>query len=352
MKKIRKQLSIILVLTMMINGVIGIIQPFEVSAASWPSLSKSKYMKCYTISTGNNTTAYTSTSLRTPKGTIYASDELYIYKITDKYAYVSYPLTGGGRKEAYIPTSVITVNNETHESNKSSCQITTYRRPGSINYGYIAKNDNVIKVATSGNYTQVIYPAGNLYKMAWISTSSYNTYVAKISPSPSNSNSISNSNNNQYTGKLNDMMSGKTYSGTYKLNTEYRGPYYDEQCKGFAKSVHMRLFGYNIGSTNSKPNNHTISYSSSKTRLVGSVTNMTQTSIKSLFSNARPGDFVQMRRSHGGSHSAIVYAVSSSGVTFYEANLDNKNTIVKQTYSWGTLCSKNAKMSVYTAKSY
>ena len=63
---------------------------------------------------------------------------------------------------------------------------------------------------------------------------------------------------------------------------------------------------------------------------VGSVTSRKDDDIKRLFLKARPGDFVQIRRSHTGSHSAIVYSVTNNGVTFMEANLDNKNTIYKK----------------------
>ena len=80
-------------------------------------------------------------------------------------------------------------------------------------------------------------------------------------------------------------------------------------------------------------------------------------SIQSLFTNARPGDFVQMKRQSApkgsnGPHSAIVYSVTTSGVTFLEANTDGKNGIFRNTYSWADLVAKNQAMSVYTATSY
>lgn len=137
------------------------------------------------------------------------------------------------------------------------------------------------------------------------------------------------------------MAVGRTFTGTRS----------GEQCKGYAKNVFIILWGVNPGSTQAKPNNYLLSNPSS-VKKVGSVTNITTSNISSLFSGARVGDFVQMRRSHGGSHSAIVYAISSSGVTFLEANTDGKNTIMKNTYTWSSLCTKNAAMSVYTSTSY
>ena len=39
-------------------------------------------------------------------------------------------------------------------------------------------------MARQGNYTQVIYPAGNIYKMVWISNSDYDNYIADKTPAP------------------------------------------------------------------------------------------------------------------------------------------------------------------------
>lgn len=152
-------------------------------------------------------------------------------------------------------------------------------------------------------------------------------------------------------------MNGSSYDGVYEVGTKYKGPYYKEQCKGFAKSVFQELFGYNIGSTQSRSsgNNYKLNYSSSKTKYIGSVTDITDDSnkdLKELFEDARPGDFVQMRRHHGGSHSAIVVSVSSSKIVLVEANVDGKNGIIKKSYTWDDLCNANEAMSLYTAKKY
>ena len=119
------------------------------------------------------------------------------------------------------------------------------------------------------------------------------------------------------------------------------GAFANEQCKGFAKKVHMILFGYNIGSTKSKLSNYQISISSGNTALVGS-----------LFSKARAGDFIQVRHSHGGSHSMIFLSSDTNGVTVHECNVDNRNGIQIATYSHEQFCRTNAAVSVYTAKDY
>lgn len=152
--------------------------------------------------------------------------------------------------------------------------------------------------------------------------------------------------------RLQQMMNGEVYGGNYKVNTVYSGEYYYEQCKGFAKSVHKKLFGYSIGSTCSKPNNYKINISSSNTRNLGTVTNMTSSNVKAVFDKARAGDFIQVRRSHGGSHSMIYLSSDSDSVTVYECNTDGRNGIKKSTYTYQKFCEKNAGVSVYTAKSY
>ena len=303
--------------------------------------------KGYTIS-NSNVTAYSDTALTKKLGTIYPTDELVILDVTSKYVKLTYPISGG-TKTGYVPTSAVLM--QTSGTNKTAtAKITTYRRNStSSTYGYIAIGDNVLLLGTKGDYTQVKYPVGsNSYKYAFIKTGDANKYLGtgKVDNSSEQSKIIS---------RLNTMMDGSYGNGTYKLNTKYTGAYYTEQCKGFAKRVHELLFGYNIGSTNAKPYNYQINISSSKTKLVGSLTSLSSQnndSVYGLFAKARPGDVIQLRRSHGGSHTMIFLSASSSSVTVYECNVDGKNTIQKNTYSYGTFRSANAAVSVYTAVSY
>ncbi len=153
--------------------------------AAVPSLSDSVCIRTYPLSTGNNTYVYTTSSLTTrgttsPKraynAVIYASDEIYIYSMDSKSAYISYP-TSSGRKYGYIQTNAVTTNNYSQDARTSNAKITTYKRAGGSVYGNIAKGDTVYAVAQSGNYTQVIYPVGSNYKMGWIATSSYERYI-------------------------------------------------------------------------------------------------------------------------------------------------------------------------------
>ena len=315
--------------------------------------SESKPYYCYTISTGN-VSVYKDTSLKKKHGTIYGNkDEVQVININGSVANVKYPVTNKsgkitGYKKGYVNKNVITKGSLSNDKTLiSPKKITSYRRSdGKISYGYISAGDKVWLLDTSGSYTQVLYPISKGYKIAWIKTNELNN------TSSSTSNDNFEQDDNKYTETLDKMMNGTLYNGAYKLNTKYKGEYASEQCKGFAKSVHKKLFGYNIGSTKGKPNNYLISYSSSKTKLVGSIKSMNVSSAKNLFLKAKAGDFVQMRRTHGGSHSAIVYSTSSDGITFYEANIDGKNGIVKKTYTWDKLCKSNASMALYSAKKY
>ena len=96
-------------------------------------------------------------------------------------------------------------------------------------------------------------------------------------------------------------------------------------------------------STRAKPYNYLLN--SSSMRYIG--TGATASELKSLLLQGRSGSFLQMRRSHGGSHSAILYSANIDSVTFLEANVDGKNTIQLNTYSWNTLANKNQKISLY-----
>lgn len=164
------------------------------AAVQWPGISNSKPLKTYTISTGNNTTAYTSTGLSSKKGTIYAGDELHIYKVGKNskgvyYAYCSYPISSG-RKYAYIPLSVVTKATAPQDRITAKTTATTYRRASTAyKAGSISKNDYVYKMTTSGSYTQVIYNVGSAsnpsaWKLAWVTTSDYNRLKGTNTPTP------------------------------------------------------------------------------------------------------------------------------------------------------------------------
>lgn len=302
--------------------------------------------KGYTISS-SNVTVYSDTACTKVLGTIYPTDECTIETVTSSYIKVTYPVSSG-TKTGYVKTSVF-LTATSGKTVTATGRVTTYRRASTANtYGYIAEGDSVLVLGTSGSFTQVKYPVSGGYKYAFVLTTDANKYLS------GSSSGGSTSSESAVRARLDAIANGTlTYDSNtvMKVGSKFTGYRADEQCKGYAKNVFYLCFGITPGSTQSSPNNHLLNTTSGMT-LVGSVTNMTTTNIKNLFSSARPGDFVQMRRSHGGPHSAIVYSVSSTGVTFLEANVDNKNTVFKNTYTWAELCSSNEKMSVYTATTY
>lgn len=191
-KKIAKSISIILV----ILTVLGSMSIMASAAVSWPK-GNGKPIKVYTISTGNNTKAYSSASLSSKKGTIYASDELYVYKTGKNnngtyFAYCSYPVSNG-RKNAYIPLSAITTAKAPTAVYTAKANLTTYRRSsGSATAGSISSGDRVYRLASKGSRTQVLYNIGSVsnpsgWRMAWVSTNNFNNYIKNSSSKNSSS---------------------------------------------------------------------------------------------------------------------------------------------------------------------
>jgi len=181
-------------------------------------------------------------------------------------------------------------------------------------------------------------------------------FKQSVSVNSNSGSSSTSSAENAILQRLNSMMNGTYANGLYKVNTRYRGTNAHEECKGFMKDVGIELFGFNIGSTCDKPYNYKIEYSS-KAKLVGTLTSLSSKSnstVRNLFDAARAGDFIQLRRStkSGGSHSMVFLYSDANSVTVLEANVDGKNTIQKNTYSWAKFRSDNAAVSVYTAKNY
>lgn len=187
MKTLKKRITSIVMLVLVLATAI---LPVTGSAAvSFPSISSSKPVKAYTISTGNNTTVYSDTSLKTKYGTIYATDECQILSITKNSAgtyivKVKYAVSSG-YKTGYCKLSVFTSASAPTAKYTASAKITTYRRAStSATAGYIASGDTVYQLATSGNFTQVMYPSGSsAWRLAWVTTANFNKYVKGTSTS-------------------------------------------------------------------------------------------------------------------------------------------------------------------------
>ena len=329
------------------------------AASSWPSFSSSSY--CEMVSPGK-ITVYRDTGLTTPgtcnparsyAAAVYQNDKVYILEVTANYTKLSYP-TSNGRRIGYVKTSTLFGVKNPTETITSKCKVTTYVGAStSTKSGSVAAGDTVVKLGTTkSGFVLVMYTAksgSRSMKAAFVTKADYERIKG-------NNNGSTNTTNSAVRARLDAIGNGSLRydkNTVMKIGAKFTGTRSGEQCKGYAKNVFYLCFGVTPGSTQSRDKglNYLLNSTSGMTKL-GSVTNMTSNNISALFANARPGDFVQMRRSHGGSHSAIVYSVTSSGVTFLEANTDNKNTVSLRTYSWDDLCYKNAAMSVYTADNY
>lgn len=156
--------------------------------AAFPGISPAKYIRTFIVGM-ENIPVYTDETLAT-RGTakpfkvydsaIYPTDEIYIFEITDAWAYVSYPTNWSGRREGYIPLSAVTSNNFSHDALKfRGLWESLYKRSNGARYvdSAIYDNDTVYTVARDGDYTQVVYPARNVYKMVWLSNDEYEKRV-------------------------------------------------------------------------------------------------------------------------------------------------------------------------------
>ena len=328
------------------------------AASAWPSFSSSSY--CEYISPGK-ISVYRDSNLQTPgtcspaksyNASVAKNDKVFILKVTENYTQLSYP-TSSGRRIGYVKTSTLFGVKSPTETVSCKSKVTTYTGASTASRsGSTAVGDTVVKLGTTKTgFVLIMYTAksgSRSMKAAFVTKSDYE----KIKGNSTTSNTTSSAVRNRLDAIGNGSLRYDSNT-VMKIGAKFTGTRAGEQCKGYAKNVFYLCFGITPGSTQSRDKglNYLINSTTGMTKL-GSVTNMTQTNIASLFAKARPGDFVQMRRSHGGSHSAIVYSVTSSGVTFLEANLDNQNTVYLRTYSWADLCNKNAAMSVYTATNY
>ena len=94
---------------------------------------------------------------------------------------------------------------------------------------------------------------------------------------------------------------------------------------GFMDMITRYLFGHGLASQGSNPYEFASNYTTNFTRIGNSLTissgNLTESGLKNLFSQAKPGDVVTMDYTkYDGTdsrHTVMVYSVSSTGVVFY-----------------------------------
>ena len=123
-----------------------------------------------------NVTVYQESSLKTKIGAIYPNDNVTILQIKNSASKVSYPISGSNKcKTGWVKTSEILDRSIVQGPNavfKARKQITTYTRAdGRVKFGYISEGDIFYWLGTRGNYSFVIYPISNGYKIGWARTS-------------------------------------------------------------------------------------------------------------------------------------------------------------------------------------
>ena len=141
---------------------------------------------CYTINMVSTRRLKLTTGngkVRRSKLTCITIGSFCILGINNSWALISYP-TSSGRKQGYIRTSSLSLGNYNNDVKRSRSRINNVYARSGVRYpnSAIYQNDQVWTVARQGNYTQVIYPAGNIYKMVWISNSDYDNYIADKTP--------------------------------------------------------------------------------------------------------------------------------------------------------------------------
>lgn len=209
-KTITKITSIILVLVTICS--MFTITASAVSTKAFDILTSSKYAKVYTLSSSGITIPYTSKSLATRGSVTYgASKSAYIDNKSDElrlvdvgvtngkyWAKVSYPI-GSKRAYAYIALSAITSNNGSHAKTTSTGKFyCSYRKGVSTSSSYyVAKNDTVYLIATSGSQYQIMYPISNgQWRIGWCSKANYNKYC--VNTPTSASTPVQQSNNTSF----------------------------------------------------------------------------------------------------------------------------------------------------------
>ena len=191
--------------------------------------------------------------------------------------------------------------------------------------------DMVTVLQEANNAYLVRYPTSNGTKDRWVSKDIF----SDPPPVPAKLQELINRWNNQ-------TWRNHTYLSNVK------------ECKEFASFIFNSLYGVGYiggGSTSDNPKNYLINLSNpNRVGLRDYKINLTANSARELFAQAQAGDFVQIRRRHGGPHSGIFVNRTGDGIVLFEANADGKNSIRTNTYSYSDLANKNYAMSLYYAK--
>ena len=128
--------------------------------------------KCRTIST-EKVKCYNDIDFSSSPGNIYPEDDCVITAVyTNGKVQVSCPWSDGTTKTVYVNKSVFINSSSTPQNITAPKYAKTYLRTDmSTNIGWIDSGDKIQVVATSGDKTQIIYPADVGKRCAWVYTS-------------------------------------------------------------------------------------------------------------------------------------------------------------------------------------
>ena len=338
----------------------------------------------------NRLTAYTNAALTTRNANewVGAGDTVTVLNESGNAYYVRYPLTRGGYKDRWVSKRGIQRTGDVQSNgtratglNQAAAQQTATRNAAqnlsrntakASSYqqwqGYcpnrltaytnsalttrnanewVGAGDTVTVLAEEGNAYFVSYPlTKGGTKERWVNKRGIQINTPNNQDDKTTNNvvisEIGRTNNLQ---ELINIWNGGTWQDHYYLPGVI-------QCKEFASYIFYQLHGIDyIGPTKDKPGNYEINLSyPNKVGIRGTQAYLNDNTAKLLFQNAQPGDFVQMKRHHGGSHSAIVASKNNEGVEFFEANVPKDNIIRTKFFTWHALTESNAAMAVYYAK--
>lgn len=274
--------------------------------AAFPNLNSGKYASCYTLNSSGKLYAYTDASLNTRTGGYIAcaSDENRIIGKEGNAFIVSYPVSSG-RRTAYFPISAFTSFNPSDAKQVTATgKITTYRRnSGSATYGYVAKGDVCYVLGSSNGRTQVLYPTGSTYKLAWVDSGNASQYLGGGSTQTQT----------QTSSAVNFSAAQNKYPSGSKWNSSYKDKAW--QCHGWACTVADMVTG-------TDPYNWSKKYS---------------------LNDLKPGDIIRFSRPH----SIIVTGVNGNTITYADCNWTAANTV-----TWGQTIERSRLTNKFGSLSY
>lgn len=213
--------------------------------------------------------------------------------------------------------------------------------------------DKITVLKETDNSYQVEYPTKYGTKTRWIRKADIIPYEESSNPIPPPT---------PIPEPLNSLVNywdGKTWNDKVSHEGVPSGVV---QCKAFASYIFNQLYGVGYigsGSTRDYIDNWRLRGLAKGVYQVDEVTetrNATEAkeAFRNLFTQAKPGDFIQIKRGHDGAHSAIFVGWTNDGkIQWLDANADDKNGVKLQTYSLDELVATHyGKAGSATAKKY